>query len=118
MRSIRRTLVCALGASGLVLGALTLSQGAAVAATDGVGSSTCAAGTLTAPTHLSGTYINLTITGSCVIQNGPVVVRGNLTVAPNASLNGSYGADHSSLTVDGNFVAQKAATRSSSRCGV
>ncbi|HEY7143444.1 MAG TPA: hypothetical protein VH637_04290 [Streptosporangiaceae bacterium] len=100
-----RILACALGAGGLVLGTLTAGQGLAAAAVQQGGTQTCT-GTLAAPGQLSGSYSNLVIDGACAIQNGPVHVSGNLTVAPNAILNAVFGANGSRLTVDGNMVVQ------------
>jgi len=109
MRPIWRTLTCALGAGGLVLGALTAGQGVASASVSQLGVQVCS-GTATSPGQLVGTYDNLEITGQCNLQNGPVTVYGNLDVAPNASLNAVFGLDNSHLTVDGNLIVQKNAS--------
>jgi hypothetical protein len=104
MRLSRRTTAVVVGTAGLVLGILTAGQGLANAVPAGGGTSTCT-GTLTSPGELSGTYNNLVITGACAIQNGPVQVRGNLTVAPNGILNAVYGANGSNITIGGNLIA-------------
>jgi hypothetical protein len=109
MRPIWRTLMCALGAGGLVLGALASSTGVANASPDHSRTTTCN-GTQAAPGELAGTYQNLVIAGECAVQNGPVIVRGNLTVAPNAALNAVFGLNNSNLTVDGNMYVQKNAS--------
>jgi hypothetical protein len=109
MRPIWRTLTCALGAGGLVLGALTAGQGVASASVSQLGVQVCS-GTAAAPGQLEGTYDNLEIIGQCNLQNGPVTVYGNLLVAPNAALNAVFGLDNSRLTVDGNLSVQKNAS--------
>ncbi|MGO8960669.1 MAG: hypothetical protein ACLQFR_25320, partial [Streptosporangiaceae bacterium] len=47
------------------------------------------------------------ITGACGVQSGPVIVKGNLTIAPGGSLNAVYGLNNSSITIDGNMVVQQ-----------
>lgn len=116
MRLSRRTTATVVGAAGLVLGILTAGQGLANAAPAwGGGTSTCT-GTVTSPGELTGTYDNLVITGACVVQDGPVQVRGNLTVAQGAALTAIFGQDdltssgNSNLTVHGNFYVQQGAS--------
>jgi hypothetical protein len=74
MRPIWRTLTCALGAGGLVLGALASSTGVANASADHHSGITTCNGTANAPGELAGTYQNLVIAGECAVQNGPVIV--------------------------------------------
>jgi hypothetical protein len=102
--------MCVLGAGGLVLGALTASQGVASAAATHASSTTTCTGTATAPGELTGTYNNLVIKGECAVQNGPVTVRGNVTVDPNAALNAVFGLKNSNLTIDGNMTVLKNAS--------
>jgi hypothetical protein len=109
MRPIWRTLTCALGAGGLLLGALTAGQGVASASVSQLGVQVCS-GTAASPGQLVGTYDNLEIIGQCNVQNGPVTVYGNLQVAPNAALNAVFGLDNSRLTVDGNLFVQNNAS--------
>jgi hypothetical protein len=109
MTPIWRRLMCALGAGGLVLGALAASQGVADASATQAGISTCN-GTATAPGELAGSYQDLVIQGECAVQNGPVTVHGDLIVAPNASLNAVFGLKNSNLTVDGNMYVEKNAS--------
>jgi hypothetical protein len=109
MTPIWRRLTCALGAGGLVLGALAASQGVADASAGQAGISTCN-GTATAPGELAGSYQDLVISGECAVQNGPVTVHGDLIVAPNASLNAVFGLKNSNLTVDGNMYVEKNAS--------
>ncbi len=116
MRLSRRTTAAVVGTAGLVLGILTAGQGLANAApAAGGGTSTCT-GTITSPGELTGTYNNLVITGACVVQDGPVRVRGNLTVAPGADLTAIFGQDdltssgNSNLTIRGNLYVQQGAS--------
>jgi hypothetical protein len=110
MRPKWRTLSCALGAGGLLLGVLAAGQGVAGASpVQRSGTSTCT-GTLDNPGELTGFYENLDIKGVCAVQNGPVQVLGNLTVEPNASLNAVFGLKNSNLTVWGNMNVDKNAT--------
>jgi hypothetical protein len=110
MRPKWRTLSCALGAGGLLLGVLAAGQGVAGASpVQRSGTSTCT-GTLDNPGELAGFYENLDIKGVCAVQNGPVQVLGNLTVEPNASLNAVFGLKNSNLTVWGNMNVDKNAT--------
>ncbi len=116
MRPNRRTLAAVAGTAGLVVGMLTAGQSIAFAASAGVpGTSTCT-GTLTSPGELAGTYGNLVITGACVVQDGPVRVLGNLTIAPGADLTAIFGQDdltgsgNSNLVVRGNLLVQSGAS--------
>lgn len=110
MRPKWRTLSCALGAGGLLLGVLAAGQGVAGASpVQRSGTSTCT-GTLNNPGELTGLYENLDINGVCAVQNGPVQVLGNLTVEPNASLNAVFGLKNSNLTVWGNMNVDRNAT--------
>ena len=105
----RYVLSSLIGISGLVVGVLTFGQGVAAAAPAGGngGNSTCT-GTLSSPGELSGTYSgNLVITGVCAVQSGPVLVRGNLTIASGGSLNAVFGLNNSSITINGNMVVQQ-----------
>ena len=107
MRPNWRTLSCALGAGGLLLGVLAAGQGVAGASpVQRSGTSTCT-GTLSNPGELTGLYENLDIYGVCAVQNGPVQVLGNVTIEPNASLNAVFGKKNSSLVVWGNMNVDK-----------
>ena len=107
MRPNWRTLSCALGAGGLLLGVLAAGQGVAGATpVQRSGTSTCT-GTLSNPGELKGLYENLDINGVCAVQNGPVQVLGNVTVEPNASLNAVFGLKNSNLTVWGNMTVDR-----------
>jgi hypothetical protein len=70
---------------------------------------TCA-GTLRSPGVLAGTYQHgVVVSGYCVVDGGPAIVFGNLTVAPNSALNATFalndvsGMGTSSLSVFGDL---------------
>lgn len=95
-----------------MIGAVVASPGLAAAATASAaqgGTQTCT-GTVDSPGTLAGNYTNLTITGACVIDAGPVNVAGNLTIAPGGALTAAFGLNdqtgtgNSNLTVHGNVV--------------
>lgn len=82
----------------VLFGAATLAFTGISSASAAPPSSSCAGGQLD-----SGTYNNLTISGSCRVADGAsVTVRGNVTVRPHAAFNAST---QSTLTIRGNVVA-------------
>lgn len=82
-----------------VLGAITIGLAMAVptAASAATVNGTCAGGPV-AP----GTYLNLEVSGTCVLDAGNVTVKMNLTVDDGASLVAAFSS--SSLSVRGNLV--------------
>jgi len=106
--------------AALVLGSLMIGVAQASAtATANVSSSnrqTCT-GTLASPGLLSGTYSgDVTVTGYCVVDGGPTLVRGDLRLAAGSALNATYALNdvsHSgttSLTVKGDITVASGAT--------
>jgi hypothetical protein len=93
--------------AGLVIGVLTAGQGLAAAGT--AGAYTCT-GTASSPGTLAGTYASVVVSGACVVDAGPAVVTGNLTVTGSGSLAAVFGLDdatgsgNSDLTVHGNVA--------------
>lgn len=66
---------------------------------------------------LAGAYASgAVITGYCVVDGGPAVVEGNLTVAPGATLDATFASDDvsgsgpSGLSVSGNLKVDRGAT--------
>jgi hypothetical protein len=117
MRRIWRAVFCVLGTSGLIIGMVSASPGLVSAATvipahGPMHRSQNCTGTVSAPGTLAGTYDNLVITGACVVDAGPVSVRGNLRIAPGGALTAIWGLDdqtgtgNSNLTVHGNLVVE------------
>jgi hypothetical protein len=105
------------GIGGIVIGALAAGPGAAAAAAHpaGFGTQTCT-GTVSAPGVLAGVYGNVVIAGDCVVDAGPALVTGNLTIAAGGGLTAIFGLDdrtgsgNSDLTVRGNLVVQSGAS--------
>jgi hypothetical protein len=97
LRTTRRLLgICALA---LVVVGVGASSAAAKNHTGGP--ATCS-GTLASPGVLSGTYSsNVTIEGICAAVAGPVLIEGNLTLAPGSGLNAAFAAGN--VTVQGNL---------------
>ena len=99
----------------VVVGMLAACLGGAAAA-QAVSPSTCS-GTLAHPGVLAGVYAsNVTVTGVCLVNAGPTVVGGNLTVTPGASLVAAYavndrtGTGVSSLTVRRSVITETGGT--------
>jgi hypothetical protein len=110
MRKLASRLLVVLGVGSVALGGCMVGAGPALAA-----SHTCS-GTPATPGVLVGTYTgNVTIEGACAVNDGPVVVKGNLTVAPGSvliaafALNDHTGHGSSNLTVAGNVQVQNGA---------
>lgn len=111
MRRLDSRLSALLIAGGLALGALATGAGQAAAAPK------VCSGTPTAPGVLSRTYsANVTVEGACVVDAGPALLRGNLTLAPGSillaafALNDHTGHGTSGLTVAGNVQVGSGAT--------
>jgi hypothetical protein len=95
----------------LVPGAVVLGAGAAQA-----GSGQTCTGTLQSPGVLAGTYRgDVTVTGLCIVNSGAAVINGDLTLAPDAAVGGTYalndvaGSGTSSLTVRGDVIVKSGA---------
>jgi hypothetical protein len=93
MHVLHRKLPSILG--GVALAAALLAIGPVTAFASG--STTCAAGSVAA-----GTYSSLTISGSCTVDAGNVVVKNNLNVLRGAALQATFYG--SNLTVGGDLV--------------
>src|SRR5438045_9098818 len=86
VRVIPRRLLLQLGAVGLALSILAASASAAAADRP----SHCS-GSFASPGVLAGTYdSNVTVEGACVVNAGPALIEGNLTVGPGAGLLGGF----------------------------
>jgi hypothetical protein len=101
-----------LGSAGLAA-ALALAAGAGSAAA----APPLCTGTSTAPGVLSGTFnSNVVVEGSCMVNSGPAVVRGTLTVRTGSTLVAAFALDQrgiaarSRLTVNGNVTVQAGGT--------
>jgi hypothetical protein len=104
MRPLARRRPHLLATAGLVAGILAASASGAAAARP----SSCS-GTFESPGTLAGTYTsNVTIEGACLVNAGPAVIEGNLTVSPGAVLLATF-AEPSGLTVQGNLQVQRGA---------
>jgi hypothetical protein len=103
----------AIGIAGLVVAAV---PGTASAAPIGGGGNYTCTGTASAPGTLAGNFINVVITGTCLVDAGNVHIAGNLTVAANASLvadfgmNDQTGSGTSNVWVGGNMVVENNAS--------
>jgi hypothetical protein len=103
-------------AGAIVLGISAAGQGMAAASPSHSGGNYTCTGTASSPGTLAGTYANVMVTGACVVDAGPVDIKGNLTVAPDATLAALYGLDdqtgtgNSDMTVHGNMVVQQGAS--------
>jgi hypothetical protein len=120
MRNQRRrllgTLVRTIGASGLVLGTVA----ATVAVSPGVASAArrpLCTGTSSAPGTLAGNYRSgVRIEGVCAVNGGATVIRGQLTIEPNATLVAAFalndltGKGSSRLTVLGSIFVKAGGT--------
>lgn len=112
MRLSVRVLTSWLGMSSLIAAGIMASPGlasAAIARPAGDSAQTCT-GTVGSPGALAGNYSNLTITGSCVANSGPVNIAGNLTITSTGALtaiwalNDQTGSGNSNITVQGNVT--------------
>jgi hypothetical protein len=103
---IPRRLSLLLGAIGLALTILAASASAAAADRP----SRCS-GSFESPGVLAGTYSsNVVVEGACVVNAGPALIEGNLTVSPGAVVLADFSASGSKLTVEGNLKVQHGAT--------
>jgi hypothetical protein len=101
-----RRLLLLFSAVGLGLVLLAASAGGAAADRP----STCS-GTFASPGVLAGTYTsNVTVEGACLVNGGPALVAGNLTVSPGAVLLAAFADNGSKLTVQGNLQVKHDAT--------
>jgi len=111
MRRTRQALVCWLGFAAVACCALAAGASTAAASVP------VCSGTPEAPGVLTGTFpTNVIIEGACVVNGGPAVVRGELTLRPGAVLLAAFALNHrtgsgpSRLTVNGNVRVQSGAT--------
>jgi hypothetical protein len=94
----------------LVLGAA--SQGVAAAATASSDGNFNCTGSLASPGVLAGSYGDVSVTGTCVVNAGSAVVHGDLTIAPGGALAAIFGQNdltssgNSDLTVQGDLIVQ------------
>jgi hypothetical protein len=102
--------------ASLVLGTVVMGAGAAGAAAAGPDQPSTCTGTLTAPGLLTGTYHgDVVATGVCAVYGGAAVIKGNLIVAPGASLVATFGLNDvtgtgtSGMTVFGNVEVRSGA---------
>jgi hypothetical protein len=100
----------------LLLLPIGLIGGASAASATSPSSVTCA-GTSAKPDPLpGGTYTSVSVTGACEVNDGQVVVTGNVTVQSGAALVAAFanddigGSGTSGLTVDGNIDVDTGAT--------
>ena len=94
-----------LGVVGLALGILAASASGAAADRP----SGCS-GTFESPGVLAGTYSsNVTIEGACLVDAGPAVIEGNLSLNPGSVLLSAFAEHGSGLTVQGNLQVQRGA---------
>jgi hypothetical protein len=105
-----RVAASVLGTGGLIVAILTASQGVAAAAPAGHNGAYICTGTLTSPGELSGVYGNVIVKGGCAVDDGPVLITGNLVVEPNGILNADFGKHGSRFTVLGNMLVGKNAS--------
>lgn len=97
--------------------AIGLTQASAVTPQASPSSRQSCSGTLTSPGLLSGTYSgDVTITGLCVVDGGPTLIRGDLTLAPGSALNATFarndvsGTGATNLTIKGDVKVGSGAT--------
>ena len=111
MRFSVRALSSWLGMGSLVLVGIVASPGLAAAApVQPAGAGATCTGTVDSPGAVAGRYGNLTITGTCVANSGPVNIDGNLTISSTGALAAIFGMDdltgtgNSNITVHGNVT--------------
>jgi hypothetical protein len=105
-----RRLSLLLGAVGLALGMLATSASAEDHHDHGRFNRTCT-GTFASPGVLAGTYSsNVVVEGACVVNAGPALVEGNLTVRPGSVVLAAFAEHGSGLTVQGNLKVKRGAT--------
>jgi hypothetical protein len=96
--------------SGVVVLALALCTAAILAVPAGAAAPTTCSGTVDSPGTLSGTISgNAQVSGVCFVDAGALVVNGNLTVQPGATLIAAFGATGSNVTVNGNLDVKNGA---------
>lgn len=110
MRTFLRSLSC-LAFTGAVIGG-ALAAGSVTAAGAAVTSTkTCAGSSISSPGVLTGTVnSSVVVKGVCLVNAGPAVVNGDVTVTPGSVLVSAFGMHHSSLTVKGNIYVRTGAT--------
>jgi len=118
MKAYLRNLSCVVSAGALTCGVLALSPvTTAGAATAGHRAAAVCSGTIKAPGVLTGTHSgDVVVQGKCVVNAGPAVVDGNLTLSPGSALLAAFGLNDrtghgkSSLTVRGDLQVGRDAT--------
>ena len=116
IRQGRRYLVPVMAAA-LVAGLGLVGTSASASATTPTPSSFTCAGTSASPEPLpGGTYTSVSVTGVCAVNDGQVVVTGDVTVEPGAALIAAFahndvgGSGTSGITVDGNIDVDSGAS--------
>jgi hypothetical protein len=110
-----KSVLCAVGSAALGMGLLVVTPVSASAA-ESERSYTCSGASFMSPGVLSGTHGSVRVSGFCVVNAGPALVKGDLTVLDGAvlvsafGLNDTTGTGHSSLTVRGDIRVRKGAT--------
>ena len=96
---------------GAAVLALALCVAAVLAVPAGAAGPTTCTGTVDSPGTLSGTISgNAQVSGVCFVDAGPLVVNGNLTVQPGATLIAAFGQTGSNVTVNGNLDVKSGGT--------
>jgi hypothetical protein len=112
-RLLPRRLSLLLGAVGLALGILTASASAEDHHDhhDHARLNRTCTGTFASPGVLAGTYSsNVVVEGACVVNEGPAIIEGNLTVSPGSVVLAAFAEHSSGLTVQGNLKVKRGAT--------
>jgi hypothetical protein len=109
MRGYLRGLSC-LVFTGAIIGGV-LAAGPVTAAGAAVsGTTTCAGTSISSPGVLTGTVnSNVLVKGICVVNAGPAVVNGDLTISPGSVVLAAFALHKSSLTVKGNIYVRAGA---------
>src|SRR6204780_920302 len=116
MRLCIKTVPRILGLTGIAALIVAAIPGTATAAPTGFGGNHICTGTSASPGTLAGSFANVTITGTCLVDAGNVNVAGNLTVAKNASLVADFGQNDqtdsgtSNIRIGGNMLVESGAS--------
>ena len=111
MRTFLRSLSCLAFTGAVIGGALAAGSVTAAGAAVTSGTTTCAGSSISSPGVLTGTVnSSVVVKGVCLVNAGPAVVSGDVTVTPGSVLVSAFGMHHSSLTVMGNIYVRAGAT--------